>query len=188
MKRMLRLLHREQALLHQLCEVLEEKIGNEGCDAYLTRTSSLILSQGSHYRLRPFLFGMDTNLSSPLEDGVSCIYCGILREELLEMLIGKASNRDLVYEALRLLGDRTRFDMVCYLRDHEAYGQELSARFGISRNTVHHHMSKLSTAGLVRCTASGSRVYYKLDPDMVLYLLQLQRELFYPGQTEGEQE
>lgn len=170
---------REQEQLNQLCSILGEKIGSEGYEAYLSRTSRLILAPGCSYRLRPFLFGMDTNLSSPMSDGGSCIYCGILREEMLGMLSGQSNERDLVYEALRLLGDRTRFDMVCYLRDHEAYGQELSARFGISRNTVHHHMSKLSAAGLVRCTTSGNRVYYTLDRDMVQRLLQLQRNLFF---------
>lgn len=182
-ERLLAGLSREQAVLGQLSGILDEKIRQEGCESYLSRTSRLVRAQGSRYRLRPFLFGMDTTLSSQLGERECCIYCGILRDEMLEMLHSRGSDRDTVWEALHLLGDRTRFDLVCYLRDHEAYGQELSAKFGISRNTIHHHMSKLSSLGLVRCTASGSRVYYKLDPDMVLYLLQRQKELFYPAES-----
>lgn len=183
MERLLAGLSREQAVLGQLSGILDEKIRQEGCESYLSRTSRLVRAQGSRYRLRPFLFGMDTTLSSQLGERECCIYCGILRDEMLEMLHRRSSDRDTVWEALHLLGDRTRFDLVCYLRDHEAYGQELSAKFGISRNTIHHHMSKLSSPGLVRCTASGSRVYYKLGPDMVLYLLQRQKELFYPAES-----
>lgn len=187
-QQLLNRLSREQKILEELSDILNEKILHEGCEAYLSRTSRLVQAQDIRYRLRPFLFGMDTTLSSQLGERECCIYCGILRDEMLEMLHSRSDHRDTVCEALRLLGDRTRFDLVCYLRDHEAYGQELSAKFGISRNTIHHHMSKLSAVGLVRCTASGSRVYYKLDQEVVLFLLQRQRELFYPGLTESETE
>ena len=75
------------------------------------------------------------------------------------------------------MGDRTRFDILCYLRDRKAYGQELSARFGLSRNTIHHHMSKLLAARLVTCTVDGNRVYYTVDQASVSALLDRQREL-----------
>lgn len=171
-------LHREKPALDALCQVLDQKIRTEGADAYLSRTSRLVPAEGMEYQLRPFLFGMDTGLTSQLLSGDTCVYCGILREELLDMLSGQVSPRDSVYEAFRLLGDRTRFDLICYLRDHVAYGQELSAKFGLSRNTIHHHMSKLSATGLVRCTTNGNRVYYSLDEDMVRRLLRQQEELF----------
>ena len=168
----------EQPVLDALCRVLDEKIRTEGPDAYLSRTSRLVPAEGTEYVLRPFLFGMDTGLTSQLPDGNTCVYCGILREELLDMLSGQVSVRDSVCEAFRLLGDRTRFDLICYLRDHPAYGQELSAKFGLSRNTIHHHMSKLSASGLVRCTTNGNRVYYSLDREMILLLLRHQKDLF----------
>lgn len=171
-------LKKERAALESLCRVLDIKIQAEGPDAYLSRTSRLVPAEGMEYLLRPFLFGMDTGLTSQLPGGDTCVYCGILREELLDMLSGQVSVRDNVYEALRLLGDRTRFDLICYLKDHAAYGQELSAKFGLSRNTIHHHMSKLSSTGLVRCTTSGNRVYYSLDQKMILLLLQHQKDLF----------
>lgn len=171
-------LQQESPLLDSLCQVLNQKIRQDGCEEYLSHTSRLVPTEGTEYVLRPFLFGMDTGLTSQLSDGSVCIYCGILREELLEMLSGQTSCRDTVYEAFRLLGDRTRFDLICYLKDHEAYGQELSVKFGLSRNTIHHHLSKLSAIGLVRCTADGNRVYYSLDQDRVALLLQYQQELF----------
>ena len=171
-------LEQETELLDSLCRVLSSKIETVGCEAYLSRTSRLVPAEGMEYVLRPFLFGMDTGLTSQLPGGSTCVYCGILREELLEMLSSQTSCQDTVYEAFRLLGDRTRFDLICYLRDHMAYGQELSAKFGLSRNTIHHHMSKLSATGLVRCTTNGNRVYYSLDREMVLRLLEKQKELF----------
>ena len=55
-----------------------------------------------------------------------------------------------------------------------AYGQELSAKFGLSRNTIHHHMSKLLAARLVSCTVDGNRVYYTVDRESVSDLLNRQ--------------
>lgn len=97
------------------------------------------------------------------------------------MLNTQTPLRDDVYDAFKLLGDRTRFDILCYLRDHSAYGQELSTHFGLSRNTIHHHMSKLATHGLVRCVTDGNRVYYSLDQEAMEILLERQKRLFCGG-------
>ena len=158
--------------------MLSRDIQSAGCAGYLAQTSHLVPAPGGQYLLRPFIFGMDTSLTSDRPDGSVCVYCGILREELLAMLSGQTPIRDNVYEAFHLLGNRTRFDILCYLRDHSAYGQELSGRFGLSRNTIHHHMNKLMACGLVRCTTDGNRVYYALDAGAIDLLLEQQRQLF----------
>ena len=109
------------------------------------------------------------------------MYCGVLRGPLQAMLASSRGPEYEVYHAIKLLGDRTRFDILCYLRDRRAYGQELSARFGLSRNTIHHHMSKLLAARLVTCTVDGNRVYYTVDGDSVSTLLERQRALLVPA-------
>lgn len=78
------------------------------------------------------------------------------------------------------LADQTRFDILCHLRDHDAYGQELAARFSLSRNTIHHHMTKLLSAHLVKCTVDGNRVYYRANEQSIRRLLERQRELLLP--------
>ena len=168
----------ERDTLAALTGVLSRDIQSAGCAGYLAQTSHLVPAPGGQYLLRPFIFGMDTSLTSDRPDGSVCVYCGILREELLAMLSGQTPIWDNVYEAFHLLGNRTRFDILCYLRDHSAYGQELSGRFGLSRNTIHHHMNKLMACGLVRCTTDGNRVYYALDAGAIDLLLEQQRQLF----------
>ena len=61
-----------------------------------------------------------------------------------------------------------------------AYGQELAVRFGLSRNTIHHHMTKLLAAHLVKCTVDGNRVYYRVDEKSVSRLLDRLSELLMP--------
>lgn len=177
----LRALEREGPALAALTAPTAEQIAAIGCEAYLASISRLEPVSGTSYQLRPFLFGMDTDLTSDLSPGRVCIYCGILRGELLTMLNLQAPLKDEVYEAFHLMGDRTRFDILCYLRGHRAYAQELSSHFGLSRNTIHHHMSKLIASGLVLCAMEGNRVYYTLDTSAVETLLRQQRELFGPA-------
>lgn len=152
-----------------------------GLEAYLQQTSRLSVSSGVTYHLRPFLFGLDTNLSvvpspSPARKEI-LLYSGVLRRCLLEQLSTAEDEAAEVLEAIKLMGDRTRFDILCFLRDRSAYGQELSDHFCLARNTVHHHMSKLSNAGLITCTVDGNRVYYAVDKPSMDRLLARQRRL-----------
>lgn len=177
MTQILSVIQQEQQTLQRLCDVLQEKLADVGCEAYLAASSSFTPAANTHYIMRPFVFGLDTDLTTDCSRDQVCMYSGILRQELLSMLSTLRSSRDSLFDAFRLLGDKTRFELVCYLSDHSAYGQELSQRFGLSRNTIHHHMSKLSEGGLVRCTADGNRVYYTLNRERIRVLLAFQEEL-----------
>lgn len=181
--RAIRLLQREKKAMEAICAGFTSTLQREGVERFLTHTSSLNCKPELQYSVHPFLFGMDTNLSvTPLEgDGSVQVYCGVLRGPLQAMLASSRGPEYEVYHAIKLLGDRTRFDILCYLRDRRAYGQELSARFGLSRNTIHHHMSKLLAARLVTCTVDGNRVYYTVDGDSVSALLERQRALLVPA-------
>lgn len=179
LEKAIRLLHQKQEAMEAICATFTDALRQEGLERFLSHTSSLTYRPELQYAVRPFLFGMDTNLSvTPWEGGSPVqVYCGILREPLQTMLASSRGPTYEVYHAIKLLGDRTRFDILCYLRDRKAYGQELSARFGLSRNTIHHHMSKLLAARLVTCTVDGNRVYYTVDQASVSALLDRQREL-----------
>lgn len=181
MTQILSVIEQQRQTLQQLCDVLQEKMTAVGCAAYLADNSSFTPAENIHYILRPFVFGLDTDLTTDCSIDEVCMYSGILRQELLDMLSTLRSSRDSLFDAFRLLGDKTRFELVCYLSDHSAYGQELSQRFDLSRNTIHHHMSKLSQCGLVRCTADGNRVYYTLNRERIRTLLAFQEELLAGG-------
>lgn len=172
-------LNRERAVLEEICAPFTGEIRKMGPAHFISQTSGLSGKADSAYVLRPFLFGLDTNLAAaPQNMGQSTqVYCGILRGPIQAMLNDTRGPEYEVYNAIKLLGDKTRFDILCYLRGRKAYGQELSGKFGLSRNTIHHHMSKLLAARLVSCTVDGNRVYYTVDQDSVSNLLDRQREL-----------
>ena len=167
--------------LELCCAPFLRQIREQGPEAVLAQTSSLNSDPHRSDVVRPFLFGLDTLLAlTPTGSGPVQVCCGILRRELMEALASAKGPEVEVFEAIRLLADQTRFDILCYLRDHDAYGQELAAKFSLSRNTIHHHMTKLLSAHLVKCTVDGNRVYYRADEDRIRRLIDRQRELLLP--------
>ena len=181
-------LETESGRIQEIIEVFCREVEGLGTESYLRETSSLAITPEVHYHLIPFLMGPDTNLSMEQEDGSVLICCGVLRLSLRRTL-AENSSASQVYDAIRIIGDKTRFDILCYLRDHPAvYGQQLCNHFGLARNTIHHHMSKLVNAGLVTCLVEGNRIYYTTDREHLSYLLNQQRQLLIGGEDTEQQE
>lgn len=169
---------REEFLLKEIIHNFTSEINIIGCNEYLNSTSHLKPIENIEYYIRPFIFGMDTVLTSNSYIDTIHVYCGVLRKELLEMLNQNISYVDDIHEAYHILGDRTRFDILCYLKKQSAYGQELSKQFKLSRNTIHHHMNKLINSGLVICTIDGNRVYYSINTETFETFISNQKLLF----------
>lgn len=181
-------LETESGRIQEIIEAFCREVEGLGTESYLRETSSLAITPEVQYHLIPFLMGPDTNLSMEQEDGSVLICCGVLRLSLRRTL-AENSSASQVYDAIRIIGDKTRFDILCYLRDHPAvYGQQLCSHFGLARNTIHHHMSKLVNAGLVTCLVEGNRIYYTTDREHLSYLLNQQRQLLIGGEDTEQQE
>lgn len=180
-EQVVRRMERERPLLELCAAEFVREIRDQGPEALLSQTSALNTNPGRSDVVHPFVYGMDTLLAvTPPAPGPVQVYCGVLRRSLQAALASARGPEVEVCEAIRLMADQTRFDILCYLRDHDAYGQELAAKFGLSRNTIHHHMSKLLAAHLVKCTVDGNRIYYRVDETTISRLLDRQRELLMP--------
>lgn len=162
-----------------LGELFVDEVAECGLETYLSETTSQQISGDMNYQIRPLLLGPDMNLTlaASKPDGNYIIYCGVLHRFLKQQVIRNASGRDQVYDNIHLLADRTRFDILYYLHDHPAYVQELSDQFALSRNTMHHHLSKLLNAGLISCTVKGNRVYYTINRERLDRVLEQLRAL-----------
>lgn len=151
-------------------------------ERYLRENSVFQLDTDTEYTIHPLLVDPCSGLffdMLPDQDG-PIIYCGLMHQFMRHQQKMAAASRSHIHECLHLLGDATRFEIFCYLRDHPAYGQELSEHFGLARNTIHHHMTRLFDVGLVHCVVRGARVYYSIDEAHFGYLLEHLRALFIP--------
>lgn len=175
-------LHRDRLIA--LAEAFGQELETVGHENHLRQTTSLAINGEVCYELHPFIFGPDSNLAlePPLKPGIVTIHCGILVRFLHQLFEEGKGSEEQVYEAIRLLGDQTRFEILCFLRDRPAYGSELSEHLGFARNTIHHHTSKLLNAGLITYTVEGNRICYSTNKARLSSLLAQQHHLLIGGQ------
>lgn len=106
--------------------------------------------------------------------GMLKVDMGVLIDEKALRFLKKGNER----EALQLLADPVKLDILLYISQTPHYGRELAERFGLSTATISYHMQDLLNEGLVSVSQQGKRVYYSLDRDRIRLVLEwLQRVL-----------
>lgn len=66
----------------------------------------------------------------------------------------------LVFKAL---ADKTRRDILRFLRDGDLSAGEIADRFEHTKPTISHHLNVLKQAGLVQDIRKGQNIYYSLN-------------------------
>lgn len=92
---------------------------------------------------------------------------GILFDEDFDMHTSLSNEEsgfeDYVLQVLKLLSDKSKFEILSYIRDKRAYGSELAKHLKLTTATVSHHMNALLAAGLVELEKVDNRVYYRAN-------------------------
>lgn len=82
-----------------------------------------------------------------------------------------------VTQVLKLLGDESKFEILSYIRDREAYGSELAKHLNLTTATVSHHMNALLAAGLVEIKRMDTRIYYTANKAILKDILDRSKKL-----------
>lgn len=72
------------------------------------------------------------------------------------------SDTNLMY-ACKLLSDKSKFEILCVLRDESCYGAQLASRLGLSAATISHHMNALFSNQLVAVDDRDNKLYYTIN-------------------------
>ncbi len=92
---------------------------------------------------------------------------GILFGEDFDIKTSRARNDEefgnYALQAMKLLGDRSKFEILSCIRDGEAYGSKLAKHLNLTTATVSYHMNALVAAGLVEIKRVHNRVYYRTN-------------------------
>lgn len=126
------------------------------------------------YSLTPSLFYNNISLSgeidfeskayrSPVELNIGVLFGETIT---VEMMMGGEStifNDTSCTFILKMLSDNSRFDILTYIKNQEAYGGMIAKHLGLTTATVSHHMGSLCDAGLININAKENRVYYSLN-------------------------
>lgn len=73
---------------------------------------------------------------------------------------------------LKLLADKSKFDILMYIKDQPAYGSEIAKHFGLTTATVSHHMNRLLEEQLIIVEQQNRKIYYRSNKDVLQNLLE----------------
>jgi ArsR family transcriptional regulator len=100
------------------------------------------------------------------------ITCRDTEQELRDRLVDVAG----LSELFRALSDETRTKILYLLARQELCVCDLAYLLDMSLPAVSHHLRLLRTMRLVRSRRAGKQVFYTLDDDHVLSLIEVARE------------
>lgn len=79
----------------------------------------------------------------------------------------KGNNRDRIYRDLKIISDKSKFDILMYIKNKEEYGQELADKFNLSKPIISHHMNALLSTSFVKLRKDNNRLYYSMNKDNI---------------------
>lgn len=88
-------------------------------------------------------------------------------------------------EVLRVLSDRTKFELLRMLGEDTLYGTELAERLMLSAATISHHISQLSSLGLIHIIKQANRIYYRTNKGLLVQYLDSARNMLVHEPGEG---
>ncbi len=74
-------------------------------------------------------------------------------------------------DVLKLLSDRSKFEILSYIRDKSAYGSELAKHLDLTTATISHHMGGLLGKGLVELEKENNRIFYRANTEEIAEVL-----------------
>lgn len=124
------------------------------------------------YMLVPSLHFTEFSMSIPADsDKRKAVLCiSLMYGETLSVnaMFGTASPKlstERAINALKLLSDKSRFEIMRYIHSHNAYGNEIAEHLGLTTATVSHHMSALLEANLISLEQKNGKIYYHINKD-----------------------
>lgn len=85
---------------------------------------------------------------------------------------------DEIVPVLKVLGDKSKAEILLYIKDRPAYGSEIAKQFSLTTATVSHHMNKLLQLRLIQAELRDGRVYYQARKEVLQELFENAKKLF----------
>lgn len=68
-------------------------------------------------------------------------------------------------QVMKVLSDKSKFEILAYIKDKKAYGSELAKHLDLTTATISHHMNALVNTGLVKMEKEDAKVYYTTNKE-----------------------
>ncbi len=148
---------------------LESEVNFDNCDVYISYIKSAVMS---------FFFEKPSPASTATVN-IGAIYNPSVKiGDLLKNL--SSLDEDKVLSILKLLADKSKFEILSATVDEPAYGAQLASMLGLTTATISHHTSALLDQNLLTLDKVDTKVYYRANPDMIRALVNyIKKELLH---------
>ncbi len=147
-----------------------ESVKDSGdCDVYISYIKSIVIG----------LYFEKPSTSSKAIVSIGAIFGPSVRVGNLLKNLGSL-DEDKVLSILKLLADKSKFEILSATVDQPAYGAQLASMLGLTTATISHHTSALLDQNLLTLDKVDTKVYYRANPDMIRALVNyIQKELLH---------
>ena len=73
----------------------------------------------------------------------------------------------------KVVGDETRMKILCTIAESEVCVNDISEKIGMTKSAVSHQLKLLKTEGLVKARRDGKNIYYSLDDQHVIDMIDI---------------
>ncbi|HFE38985.1 MAG TPA: ArsR family transcriptional regulator [Gammaproteobacteria bacterium] len=101
--------------------------------------------------------------------------------ENLTVLIKQDKDIELAAKSMKAMAHPLRLKILCTLGAQEISVQEIVEFVGTSQSNISQHLAILRSKNILSCRKDANRVYYKIDDDRTLHLIDMMREVFCTG-------
>lgn len=162
-------------------EEFPHKITEQNLYQYMAEKFQIILPDTDSIIIQPTLFGCSRlkYLAASRPNEYSNMLWGIHFETIYSNRLKQNSSTYICYN-LKLLSDKSKFDILRLLARRSYYSGELAKELGLTTSTIAHHMQALQSAHFVSVDKRSTyRTYYKLNEESLNHFLeQVHRQLF----------
>lgn len=106
------------------------------------------------------------------------IFQGVLTNKLDLYQKNLENAKEMLPSILKLLGDKSKFEILCLLKSHGRYNLEIAEELQLTPATASHHMSLLLSNHMVTVEKKDGRVYYQLNQETLREIMKCFREIF----------
>lgn len=106
------------------------------------------------------------------------IFQGVLADKLDLYQKNLKSAKEMLPPILKLLGDKSKFEILCLLKSHGRYNLEIAEELQLTPATASHHMSMLLSNHMVTVEKKDGRVYYQLNQETLREIMTCFGEIF----------
>lgn len=106
------------------------------------------------------------------------IFQGVLADKLDLYQKNWKNAKETLPQILKLLGDKSKFEILCLLKSHGRYNLEIAEALQLTPATASHHMSMLLTNQMVTVEKKDGRVYYQLNQETLREIMICFEEIF----------